>query len=409
MTTMSVDTSTNRQWGRLLPERTPDWASAHPEPPAEVAASFAHPSGLTVGVEEEVMLLDAEAFEIAPVVEEVLRAVDGDPRFKREIREGQVEIVTPVAGNAHAVGLHLAQARLDLQAPLQGRVAIAVSGTHPFSTEWGDVATSDRYRLIADEHAWSALGNIPCGLHIHVGIDRAERALAVFNAARSFLPEIAALATNSPFADGADSGLASARKPLNESFHRSGVPTSFSSWTEFDELVAWGRKGGLFPDATHFWWDLRPNPRYGTIELRIADAQTRVEDDVAVTALFHSLIAWLLERYDRGERLAVHPTIRIRENTWRAIRYGVRGWLVDLETGEPRPTRARISELLDQLQPSADALGNGSALLAARALVADNGAERQRYVADQLGLVGLTRWLAQETVSSAADYPMRRA
>jgi carboxylate-amine ligase len=403
-----VDTSTDRYWGRLTPERTPDWDSAHPDPPPEIATTFSHSSGPTVGAEEEVMLLDADSFEIVPAVEGVLRAVGADGRFKRELREGQVEIVSPVAGNAHAVGLHLAQARLDLQAAVHGRLAIAAAGTHPFSTDWGDVVSGDRYRLIADEHAWSALGNIPCGLHVHVAVDGADRALAVYNAARTFLPEVAALATNSPFADGADSGLASSRKPLNESFHRSGVPPRFASWAEFDELVAWGRRGGLFPDSSHFWWDLRPNPRYGTIELRVTDSQTRVEDSVAVVAVFQSLLAWLVERHDAGQTLASHPTIRIRENTWRAIRYGVRGWLVDLDTGERQPTRERISTLLDLVQPAAARLGNEGALLAARALVADNGAERQRYVAGELGLVELTRWLARETVASAADYLMRR-
>jgi carboxylate-amine ligase len=403
------ETATSDRWVRLEPEATPDWIGDRPDPLPPQGDSFVHPHGLTVGIEEEVMLLDPETFDLAPAVDLVLDNVPDDPRFTRELREAEVEILTPVAGNAHAVGLHLARARIDLQAPLDGRIALAVAGTHPFSTDWGAVVPGTRYALIADEHAFAANGNIPCGLHVHVGVDGDERALAVFNAARSYLPEIAALAANSPFAAGVDSGLASARRPLSAAFHRSGVPPSFPSWQSFDELVAWGRTGGLFPDATHFWWDLRPHPRYGTLELRVADAQTRVEDATAITAVFQSLVGWLLERHDAGEALATHPTERIRENIWRAMRYGVRGWMVDLDTGEPTPARARISALLDDVEPNADRLGNGSALLAARALVADNGAERQRYVAAETGLTGLARWLAAETRASAVDYLGRRA
>jgi glutamate---cysteine ligase / carboxylate-amine ligase len=375
----------------------------------EIRRAFVHPSGLPVGVEEEVMFLDPESFDLSPAIDLVLRSVGADARFVGELREAQLEIHAPVAGNAHAVGLHIAKARLDLHAALDGRIALAVAGTHPFSSSWGDVGAGIRYQLIADEHAFAALANTPCGLHVHVGVDGPDRALAVYNAARSYLPEIAALAANSPFAEGADSGLASARRPLSALFHRSGVPPSFASWEVFDDLVAWGRKGGLFPDATHFWWDLRPHPAYGTLELRVADAQTRVEDAVAVAAVFQSLVAWLAERHDRHEALPVHSTERIRENVWRAIRYGVRGWMADLETGEPLPTRARISALLEQIDAAGDALGNGPGLLAARALIADNGAERQRYVAEELGLPGLARWLAGETIASAVDYLGRRA
>jgi glutamate---cysteine ligase / carboxylate-amine ligase len=399
----------NRQWMRLRPVRTPDWHAMQPTPAPDAATAFSHTSNLTVGLEEETMLLDAATLDVAPAAEDVLRALGGDGRFTRELRDGQLEIVTPVAGNAHAAGLHLAQARLDLQSALDGRIRVAVAGTHPFSMEWGNVANEARYEMIAEEFAWAALGNVPCGIHVHVGIGGPERALAVFNAARSYLPEIAALAANSPFADGVDTGLASARRPLNESFHRSGVPPAFESWAEFDELVAWGRTGGLFPDATHFWWDLRPHPRFGTLELRICDAQTRVEDEVALAAVFQSLVAWLAERHDLGETLPVDATVRIRENAWRAVRYGVRGWMADLQTGEPQPTRDRISALLDRIERAAERLGNGPGLLSARALVADNGADLQRYVGERHGLVALTRWLADQTTESAADYLMRRS
>jgi carboxylate-amine ligase len=230
----------------------------------------------------------------------------------------------------------------------------------------------------------------------------------VYNAARSYLPELGALAANSPFFDGHDSHLASARRSLMGAFHRSGVPPAFRTWEDFAAFVEWGRRGRLFPDASHFWWELRPHARYGTVELRAADTQTRVEDALAVAVVFQSLAAWLAERHDAGETLPVHDTVRIEENAWRSMRYGVRGWMVDLEDGEPAPARERIGRLLDELEPVAERLGGADGLRTARALLLDNGAERQRYVEAAEGLDGLVRWLARETVASADDLLSRR-
>jgi carboxylate-amine ligase len=243
---------------------------------------------------------------------------------------------------------------------------------------------------------------------VHVAVPGADRALAVFNAARSFLPEITALAANSPFVDGSDSRLASSRGKFTLAVHRAGVPPEFESWERFVEFVEWGRRGGLLPDASHLWWDLRPHPRFGTLELRSADAQTRLADAVAIAAVYQALLVWLSDRFDTGERLPVHDTCRIAENVWRATRYGTRGWMVDHESGEPEETRARVSGLLETLEPAAQRLGTTWALLTAQTLVADNGADRQRYVAERDGLTGLVRWLADETVSSAREYLEQR-
>jgi carboxylate-amine ligase len=178
---------------------------------------------------------------------------------------------------------------------------------------------------------------------------------------------------------------------------RSGVPPSFADWDDFARYVAWGWRGGLFPDATHLWWDLRPHPGHGTLELRVADAQTYLVDTAAIAAVAQSLAAHLAELWDTGEPLAVHPTHRIRENAWRALRYGVRGFLVDLDTGTAMPTRERLLGLIQRLRASARRLGCDDELLDASALVAGNGADRQRYVAEREGLSGLVRWLADET------------
>jgi carboxylate-amine ligase len=174
--------------------------------------------------------------------------------------------------------------------------------------------------MLAEEYPWAALRAPGCGLHVHVALGDAETALAVYNAMRSFVPEIAALSANSPFVDGRDYGLCSSRPKLNEALPRAGTPPAFESWKTFVDFLDWGRSGGLFPDATHLWWDLRLHPKHGTIELRVADTQTLVADTGALVALTQSLVAWLARRHQRGERLPVHDTTRINENAWRALR-----------------------------------------------------------------------------------------
>lgn len=389
---------------RLEPATPPSWAGSSPLSVTDLRALFDARSAFTVGVEEELILLDPATLEVAPQSDLALGLVGTDDRFGGELREGQIELRTPVCGNAVAAAIQLANARLDLSRRLEGRLSFAASGTHPFSSAWGSIGSARRYRQIAEEYPSAAHGHLPSGLHVHVAVPGADRALAVFNAARAYVPELAALAANSPFLDGRDTGLASSRSQLTLAFHRAGVPPAFATWEELVTFVEWGRRGGVFPDASHLWWDLRPHMRYGTLELRVADAQTRIEDAAGIAAVYQCLLVALAERYDRGEELPVHRQARIAENAWRAARYGTRGYMVDLVTGEPIETRRRVSELLDTLAPQAERLGTSWAVLTARALLADNGADRQRYVAAREGLSGLVAWLAEETVASPREY-----
>lgn len=389
---------------RLEPSAPTPWTSSPPLTVAAARGVFDRRSAFTVGVEEELMLLDPATLEIAPENPLALALVGPDDRFAGELRQGQIELRTPVCGNAIAAAIQLANARLDLCESLDARLALAAAGTHPFSASWGDVSPGRRYAELAEEYPLSARGHLPCGFHVHVAVPGADRALAVFNAARAYLPELGALAANSPFLDGRDTGLASARSQLMLAHHRAGVPPCFATWDDLVAFVEWGRRGGLFPDASHLWWDLRPHVRHGTLELRVADTQTRIEDAAGIAAVYQCLLVWLAERYDDGELLPAPRQVRIAENAWRAARYGARGYLVDLETGEPVETRRRVSDLLDLLEPCAERLGTGWALLTARALLADNGADRQRYVATSEGLEGLVAWLAEETVASPREY-----
>ena len=379
------------------------WAASAPLTVERCLAAFEHATSFTIGAEEELMLVDTASLDLAHESGRVLEPLRGDRRFAPELRAAQLEIITPVCATAADVCRELKSSRRTLIEQLPDDVRLLVAGTHPFTTSWGAISDGDRYRRIADEYVWAATRTLVCGLHVHVAVGGADRALAVYNALRSYLPELAALSANSPYLEGIDTGMCSVRPKLNELYPRSGIPPAFATWERLVDFVAWGRSGGLFPDESHFWYELRPHPLHGTLEIRVADAQTRVDDSSAFVALVQALVAWLADRYDSGEPLPVHPTHRIRENAWRAHRYGVRGSIVDLDTGVPEPVRARLASMLDTLEPYAAEFHAEEHLRSARALLAGNGADRQRYVRTHDGFDGVTRWLVDETERAAFD------
>jgi glutamate---cysteine ligase / carboxylate-amine ligase len=364
-------------------------------------AAFDQAVSFTIGAEEELMLVQRESGELAHEADRVLPLVDS--RFAPELRAAQLEIITPVCVTAADVCRELASSRRALIEKLPAELGVVAAGTHPTTRSWGEITNADRYRQIADEYAFAATRTVVCGLHVHVAVGGADRALAVYNALRSFLPELAALTANSPFFEGTDTGMCSVRPKMNELYPRSGIPPIFKTWEEFVGFVRWGRAGGLFPDSSYFWYEMRPHVSYGTLEIRVADAQTTVEAAAAYVALVQALVAWLADRYDAGDRLPVHETHRIAENAWRAYRHGLRGWLVDLDTAEPQPTRERLAALVNILEPYAARFDVDDKLPTARTMLAGGGADRQRYVAERDGIDALTRWLVEQTEASAAD------
>jgi glutamate---cysteine ligase / carboxylate-amine ligase len=374
----------------------PTWERSRARSVEQWKAAFAHSQALTVGAEEELMLVDETSFDLVPAGSEALESLRHDRRFSEELGAAQLEIVTRVCMTAADVRRELCHARLELARTLDDRHRLLAAGAHPFAQGRAAVVERAHYQRIANEYRF-ATARIACGLHVHVAVSSAACALAVYNSLRSYLPELTALAANSPYCEGEDTGLASTRSQLNERFPRSGIPPVFASWDDLVRYVEWGRRGGLFPDASHFWWDLRLNPDHGTIEARVADTQTSIDEAAALVGVVQALVAWLSERYLAGEALPVHATHLISENAWRAQRYGIRGRLVDLDSGRRMATRERLTQLLDQLEPYAADLAAEHELRQARVLLAGNGSERQRYIERQAGVRELTRWLVQET------------
>ena len=246
---------------------------------------------LTVGAEEELMLVDRQTDRLLPVIEEVLGRMDGDGRFHAEFRAAQAELVTRPCLSASDVGRELAVARIELADTLGEHARLVACGTHPTAHSVGPVTDGERYGAIAADNPWAALHLLTCGLHVHVALASADRALAVYNALRSYLPEFAALGANSPFHRSADTGAASTRLQMNRHLARHGVPPAFRDWNAYAEFAAWGRAGGSIPDPSYHWWDLRLHPGHGTLEIRACDAQTDLADAVALVGMAQTLVA----------------------------------------------------------------------------------------------------------------------
>lgn len=348
-----------------------------------------------VGLEEELMLLDPRTLDLTPCAREALVALGGDLRFKPELPAAQIENVTVPRRTISRAAGDLRAARGDLAAVLEGRALIAAAGAHPFADALGELNRGVRYEELGAEFASIARRQLVFGLHVHVTVCGSQLAVRVHDALRSYLPELAALAANAPFHEARDSGLASVRPRIAAMLPRQGVPPALGGWEEFEDALRWGASAGALPDARRWWWELRLHPTFGTIEVRVADAQTTVGETAAVAAVVHALVTWLAQRAQDGEALPVAPTWRIAENSFAAGRDGLDADFADLVTGEREPVRERLQRLLDELAPVAAGLGSATELEHARAIAAGlGGAARQRAEAARGGLEGLVAWLA---------------
>jgi glutamate---cysteine ligase / carboxylate-amine ligase len=329
---------------------------------AEIRARFDGVEPLTVGLEEEVMLLEPETLELAPVAADVL-ARDDDPRLKLELPASQLEIAGLAAG------------RRALAAAADGLARPAGAGVHPFSAPLGPLNAGERYDAILAAYGDVARAQLVCALQIHVAVGGADRTLAVYNALRGHLPELIALAANAPFHAGRDTGFATVRPLIAGLLPRQGVPPAIASWEAFAADLRWGRASGAVPEPRRWWFELRPHLAFGTLELRAADAQATVAEAAAVAAFAHALVARLAERHDAGEPLPCPDDWRIGHNRFAACRFGLDAELADLETGSVISARELLHRRLDELAPVAERLGCAAELASAAEL---NGAERRR-------------------------------
>jgi carboxylate-amine ligase len=359
--------------------------------------NFGRSARFSIGVEEEFQLLSPESYELVSRFDEVAEAAD-DERVKPELLQSVLEVATTVAPNVPEAIQEARELRARLRDAADERgTLIASAGTHPFSRyEHQDVTEAPRYVGLMEKMQWIAERELIFGLHVHVGMRSGDEAIWVANALRTWLPELLALSANSPFWHGRDTGLASTRIKVFDPFPRSGLPPTFASFADFEALVERGIKTSSFTDYTYIWWDLRPHPRLGTIEVRICDAQTRIDSVAAIVALVQTLAATLADRYGREGSLPVQPITLVSENKWRATRYGLDADLIWLERDEERPAREALRHLVELAEPAAGRLGCAAELaLVEEVLRRGTGADEQRRVhAEGESLLAVAQFLS---------------
>ena len=342
----------------------------------------------TLGVEEEYMLLDSDTSDLVQHIDTFLSAVR-EPEFEErtapELMQSVLEISTPVCHNAGDVDGELRKLRSYVSelGRKQG-LRVGSAGTHPISLfERQRITARDRYRALVDQLQYVARRELIFGMHVHVAVDDPEKAIKLVNALLLHLGDLLALTASSPFWRGELTGLQSTRQMVFAAFPRSGVPPRFRDYTEYAEVVGQLEKTGCIADYTHIWWDIRPHPKWGTIEMRVMDAVSPVEDAVAIAAYIQSLVKYYSERFDAGDSLPSFHRMLVTENKWLAGRYGLEAPVMDLLTG--RRNRVPIAQLvrrtLREIEPHARELGSDRELDGIRVILSrGNGAERQRRV-----------------------------
>jgi glutamate---cysteine ligase / carboxylate-amine ligase len=347
--------------------------------------SFGKGEPYTLGVEEEYMLLDGETFDLVQHIDTVLAAIVGhelESQIKPELMQSVLEIATPVCRTASDADRELRKLRGYVTSVAQEKgLRVGSAGTHPFSLfERQRITARDRYRALVDQMQYVARRELIFGMHVHVAVDDPDKAIQVVNGLLDHLAPLLALSANSPFWRGEPTGLASSRQMVFSAFPRSGPPPRFRDYAEYAEVVGQLEKTGCIADYTHIWWDVRLHPRLGTIEIRICDAITRVEEAVALAAYCQAIVKYYSERYDKGLEIPSYHRILTTENKWLAGRYGLEAPVMDLATG--RRNRVSLAQLvrrtLRELEPHARELGSDRELEGVREILSKgNGADRQ--------------------------------
>jgi carboxylate-amine ligase len=346
---------------------------------ARAREQFESATDLTVAVEEEFAILDPESLDLTNRFEDVQAAARGtslEDHLVGELIASEVEIRTGRQETFADVPSAMAERRAELRALVEPMgLLLGATGTHPWA-DWKKqrIIDTPHYRRNDELLRYVVWRNNSFGLHVHVAINGPDRAIAVVAAMRNFLPELLALSASSPFVEGVNTGLHSARTQIfTRFFPRCGVPDAFSSWAEFERFVRFLYDTGSITEHTHLWWSVRPHLAFPTVEIRICDEQPDLAEAQALAAFAASLTARVARAYDEGERVEPLPHRLIEENLWRAIRWGLSGELLDFARGEPIPARQRIEELIEWVLPVAEEIGAAPYL----AVPERNASERQ--------------------------------
>ena len=359
----------------------------------------------TVGVELELMIVDRETGELANVASKLLaelgeRFEDGlHPKAKHELFECTIEIITGICEDAD-------EARADLQVTLDELATVAEShgyalissGSHPFGRVTDQVVSpSERYAQLIEDMQWAARRLLIFGTHVHVGVSDGETAIATANALQRQLPLLLALSASSPYWESTDTGLASARTKVFEALPTAGLPPRLEGWSDFEAFMRTLIESGCIKTIREVWWDIRPHPEFGTVELRMCDAVSNLDEAAALAAISQALVVQIGERLEAGDVPRKPREWTVRENKWLAARYGMDARLIVDDSGTRRPARDLVAELVDDLRPIADRYGADPHLDQALVMADQPGYVRQRDVLRTGGSpVDVVRRLADE-------------
>lgn len=358
----------------------------------------------TLGVEEEYMVIDPATRELKSHDQKIVELASKaySDQVKAEMHQAVVEVGTGICGDVEQARKEISQLRrhvAEVAASLGLR--IGASGTHPFS-HWSKqlITPNPRYDAIVNEMQEAARSNLIFGLHVHVGIKDKDMAIHIMNTVRYFLPHVYALSSNSPFWEGRNTGFKSFRTKVFDKFPRTGIPDSFTSWDEFKNYVNLLIKTNCIDNAKKIWWDVRVHPFFDTIEFRICDVPMRVEESIAITAIFQALVVKLYKLRMENMSFIMYSRALINENKWRASRYGLDGRLIDFGIQHEKDTRDLIRELLEFIDDVVDELGSRHAIQYVHKILHEGtGADRQLAVfAHTSSLERVVDYIVEQTV-----------
>ena len=373
----------------------------------------------TIGVEEEFQIVDPTSCELRSHVTELMAAsAELGEQVKPEMHQSIIEIGTKICQNVQELDIDMRRTRGELVRAAESRgLQVAAAGTHPFSS-WIDqvISPGERYQNIVEEMGQLARSLLIFGMHVHVAVPDRTTMIDLMNMARYFLPHLLALSTSSPFWMGRDTGLKSFRTTVFRRFPRTGIPDHLSSWSQYEDYVGLLIRLNSIDNAKKIWWDVRPHPTFGTLEFRIFDVVTRVDEAVAIAALTQAIVVKLHRLYTSNMGFRMYHRALIEENKWRAARWGVEGKLIDFGKQIEVPMGILAEELLEFVDDVLDELGSRAALEPIHQIVREGtGAERQLNVYKQTGdLKDVVRHIVAETragvsmqASSAAGAPKK--
>lgn len=339
----------------------------------------------TVGIEEEYLVVDRETRDLItsppPGMWDALGKVLG-PQVTPEFLKAQIEVGTKISKQVSDARADLAAMRRELSSVVgEYGAAIIASSTHPFA-HWAAQETTEqpRYTKMATDLGQVARQLVICGMHVHVGIEDDHLRIDLMNQVKYMLPHLLSLSTSSPFWDGRPTGLLAYRLVIFQNLPRTGLPEDFVSWAEYERYLQMLVGAGIIEDSSKLWWHIRPSGRYPTLEMRVSDVCTRLDDAMTVAAMYQSLLSYMYGLRRRNQRWRSYQSALIDENIWRAQRYGVDGELVDFGRGELVPVPALMDELIDLLADDAAALGVSTELEHART-IASEGTSAHRQLA----------------------------